>query len=159
MHCPVCSHADTRVIDSRLSQDGTTIRRRRECDECQYRFSTSEEIELMNVDVVKRDGVHQVYSRDKLAKGIKRALEKRPYTEVAFKNLVHDIERDIIRLNGHEVQSAEIGEIVMRHLQLFDKVAFIRFASVYRQFEDVKTFQETLDRLNEAAKSRKKKAP
>lgn len=156
MHCPVCNHADTRVIDTRLSQDGTSIRRRRQCDECQYRFTTVEEIELLTITVIKRDGEQQVYSREKLAKGLKRALEKRPYTEMAFRALLHDIERDILRQDGHEVRSSDIGEIVMKHLQTFDKVAFIRFASVYRQFEDVKTFQDTLDRLTEAAKQRKK---
>lgn len=157
MHCPVCSHADTRVIDTRLSQDGTSIRRRRQCDECSYRFTTGEEIELLTVMVVKRDGSQQPYSREKLVRGLKSSLEKRPYVESAFRTLVHDIERDILRLDGHEVRSSDIGEIVMKHLQGFDKVAFIRFASVYRQFEDVKTFQETLDRLTEAAKQRKKR--
>jgi transcriptional repressor NrdR len=78
MHCPVCSHADTRVIDTRLSQDGTSIRRRRQCDECSYRFTTGEEIELLTISVVKRDGVQEPYSREKLARGLKRALEKRP---------------------------------------------------------------------------------
>ena len=157
MHCPVCNHADTRVIDTRLSQDGTSIRRRRQCDECSYRFTTGEEIELLTVTVVKRDGVQEPYSREKMVRGLKRALEKRPYLENAFRALVHDIERDILRIDGHEIRSSDIGEIVMKHMQGFDKVAFIRFASVYRQFEDVKTFQDTLDRLtSEVAKKRRK---
>lgn len=144
MHCPVCNHADSRVVDSRLSLDGTSIRRRRECDHCEYRFSTLEEVELLDVTVVKRDGQHESYSRDKIEHGLKKALEKRSYTEGDFRSLVHEIERDIQRRKNTEIRSAELGEIVMERLKRFDKVAYIRFASVYRSFEDVKTFQAEL---------------
>lgn len=156
MHCPVCNHSDTRVVDTRVSLDGTSIRRRRECDHCGYRFSTSENVELLNLVVIKRDGSHEVYSREKIERGLRRALEKRPHTEADFRGLVSGIERDIQRLNTSEVQSSDLGTIIMDRLKSFDKVAYIRFASVYRNFEDVKTFQAELDRLHRSSKRRKK---
>lgn len=156
MHCPVCNSPDTRVVDTRLSPDGTSIRRRRQCDACGYRFSTLEEIELLNIVIIKRDGSHEVYSREKMERGLKKALEKRPHTDADFRSLVHGIERDIQRLNETELRSSDVGAIVMERLKSFDKIAYIRFASVYRQFEDVKTFQEELARLAKQS-SRKKK--
>lgn len=156
MHCPVCNSTETRVVDTRLSPDGTSIRRRRQCDACGYRFSTLEEIELLNIVIVKRDGSHEVYSRDKMERGLRRALEKRPHTEADFRTLVHGIERDIQRLNETELRSSDIGAIVMERLKTFDKVAYIRFASVYRQFEDAKSFQEELDRLVRASRKKKR---
>lgn len=147
MFCPVCSHTDTRVIDSRLSPDGTSIRRRRECDQCQYRFSTLEEIELLDITVVKRDGRREGYGREKIERGLRKALEKRSYTENAFREMVNSIERNIQRLKSNEVTSQQIGELLMNALKQFDKVAYIRFASVYRAFEDVETFQDELKNL------------
>ncbi|GMU25290.1 transcriptional regulator NrdR [Patescibacteria group bacterium] len=162
MRCPVCNHPDTRVVDSRMSAEGDSIRRRRECDKCGFRFSTSEEILLLDLVVVKRDGQREAYSKEKLIGGLKKALEKRPVTEAAFRSLVHGIERAIQRLSADEITSVRLGEIVMQHLKDFDEVAYIRFASVYRQFEDVETFQRELDALMrlsvvEAASSRKRK--
>ena len=161
MHCPVCGHDDTRVIDSRLSPDGTFIRRRRECETCQYRFSTLEEVEHLDMTVVKRDGSRESYSREKIERGLKRALEKRSYTESDFRTLIHNVERDIQRLSSSEIKSSDLGRILMDRLQVFDKVAYIRFASVYRQFEDVETFQKELGRLvkdkERIKRSRKKK--
>ena len=157
MHCPVCNHEDTRVVDSRLTGEGTAIRRRRECDACGYRFSTNEEIELLDLTVVKRDGVRQAYSREKMEHGLKKALEKRPVTDAAFRTLVHGIERDIQRKKEDELTSADIGEIVMNRLKSFDKVAYIRFASVYRQFEDVDSFSKELEQLVSRSKKRKKR--
>lgn len=147
MHCPVCSHDDTRVVDSRISSEGDSIRRRRECDRCGFRFSTLEEVELLDLVVVKRDGVREVYSREKIERGLKKALEKRPVTDAAFRTLVHGVERDIQRRNADQLTSAELGEVVMERLKKFDTVAYIRFASVYRQFEDVQTFQKELEGL------------
>lgn len=147
MHCPVCSHDDTRVVDSRISSEGDAIRRRRECDECGYRFSTLEEVELLDLVVVKRDGVREAYSREKLERGLHKALEKRPVTDAAFRSLVHGVERDIQRKNAGELTSQDVGEIVMERLKRFDTVAYIRFASVYRQFEDARTFQDELEAL------------
>ena len=157
MFCPVCNHDDTRVIDSRISPDGTSIRRRRECDECQYRFSTLEEVELLDIAVVKRDGDREAYSREKMERGLKKALEKRSYTDADFRTLVHVVERDIQRRKTTELRSSDIGEIVMERLKEFDKVAYIRFASVYRSFEDVKTLQNELSRLLRKAKPTKSK--
>lgn len=148
MHCPVCNHADTKVVDSRLSTDGDAIRRRRECEKCGHRFSTNEVVELLDLTIVKRDGHREGYSLDKLERGLKKAFEKRPVTNVAFRSLVRSIERDIQRLKRDEITSPELGEIVMHHLKKFDKVAYIRFASVYRQFEDVASFKRELDKLS-----------
>lgn len=148
MHCPVCDNQDTKVIDSRVSGDGLSIRRRRECVKCNYRFSTIEEGEIFDLTIIKRDGRKSPYLRDKLKKGLKRALEKRPTTEDNFKKLVGNIERDLQKKRKREITSKEVGEIVMKRLKRFDKVAYIRFASVYRSFEDVKTFQKELAKLS-----------
>lgn len=147
MHCPVCNHPDSKVVDSRLSADGDAIRRRRECEKCGYRFSTNEEVELLDLTIVKRDGHRESYSRGKLENGLKKSLQKRPVTDAAFRVLVHAIERDIQRKKSNELTSADLGEIVMNQLKSFDKVAYIRFASVYRQFEDVASFKRELDKL------------
>lgn len=155
MHCPVCANPESSVVDTRVSPDGTSIRRRRECDKCGFRFSTNETVELLNIVVIKRDGSHELYARENIERGLRRAVEKRPHTEAEFRGLVNGIERDIQRLNTNEVRSSDIGEIVMDRLRSFDKVAYIRFASVYRSFEDVKNFQQELSRL--AKKPTKKK--
>lgn len=134
-------------MDSRTSSDGMSIRRRRECEKCAFRFSTIEELELLGLTVVKRDGDRQGYSREKMTRGLEKALEKRPYTDANFHQLVHKIERDIQKKGRGQITSEELGEIVMKHLKSFDKVAYIRFASVYRSFEDVKTFETELKKL------------
>ncbi|MEK7073284.1 MAG: transcriptional regulator NrdR [Patescibacteria group bacterium] len=156
MHCPVCNSAETKVVDSRMSGDGMNIRRRRECERCGHRFSTLESLEILELAVVKRDGSRQPYSREKLEAGLRRALEKRPITADDFHKLVNLIERDIQKLKRDEVTSKEIGEIVMHRLQQFDKIAYIRFASVYRSFEDVKTFERELKRLMAPARPERK---
>ncbi|MBU0649030.1 transcriptional regulator NrdR [Patescibacteria group bacterium] len=155
MNCPVCNSKDTKVVDSRISTDGLSIRRRRECNKCAFRFSTIEEVELLDLMVVKRDGRREAYSRDNIVNGLKKALEKRSYTEAGFKKLVHNIERDIQKKKRAELTSQQIGEIVMKRLKGFDKVAYIRFASVYRSFEDVKTFQKELNKLLKKDKKKK----
>jgi len=147
MHCPVCSSKETKVVDSRLTQDGMAVRRRRECVKCVYRFSTIEEMELLDIMVVKNDGGRQSYSRNKLSNGIVRSLTKRPYTQEKFDRLIHAIERDIQKKRKREVTSEEIGEVVMKRLKIFDKVAYIRFASIYRAFEDVRKFQSEVRSL------------
>jgi transcriptional repressor NrdR len=151
MRCPVCNFGDTKVIDSRISSDGGSVRRRRECEKCDYRFSTNEEVELLDLTVVKNDGRREPYSREKLMRGLVRALEKRSYTDAALDQLVHRIERDIQKIRRGQVTSRELGEIVMNRLRGFDKVAYIRFASVYRAFEDVETFQKELKDLMRAS--------
>src|SRR3989338_6187008 len=147
MYCPVCNNNDTKVVDSRLAADGMAIRRRRECEKCTYRFSTIEEVTLLDLTVIKRDGRREAYNREKLVRGLERSLEKRPYTDVDFQRLVHRVERDIQKKRRGELTSSEIGEIVMRALKKFDKIAYIRFASVYRAFEDVATFERELKEL------------
>ncbi len=157
MHCPVCSFEDTKVVDSRITGEGSAIRRRRECESCGYRFSTNEEVELLDLIVVKRDGSRQSYSREKIEHGLKKALEKRPVTDAAFRGLVHAIERDIQRKKTNELTSSDVGEVVMNQLKAFDKVAYIRFASVYRQFEDIESFTRELEKFNSRAKKQKAK--
>ncbi len=157
MYCPVCRNKDTKVVDSRTATDGMSIRRRRECEKCTYRFSTSEEVELMDLTIIKRDGRREAYSRDKMKGGIEKSLEKRPYTEDALKKLVHRIERDIQKKKVGEMTSLQLGEVVMRRLKTFDKVAYIRFASIYRAFEDVKTFEKELKALLKKRKTKRKK--
>jgi transcriptional repressor NrdR len=155
MHCPVCGHNDTKVVDSRLSGDGISIRRRRMCEGCEYRFSTVEEIALLDIAVIKRDGRRELYNREKLTSGLRKSLEKRSYTEDDFRGLIHHIERDIAKKGASEITSSAIGEIIMHHLRNFDKIAYIRYASVYRAFEDVQTFQKTLDELRSKNKRKK----
>ncbi|MBI5230192.1 MAG: transcriptional repressor NrdR [Candidatus Magasanikbacteria bacterium] len=147
MRCPVCNFYDTKVVDSRLLPEGLSIRRRRECEKCQFRFSTLEDIELLDLTVVKHDGTREAYDRGKIETGLHKALEKRPYTAENFQLLLHAIERDIQKRKKREITTQDIGEIVMNRLKGFDKIAYIRFASVYRSFEDVETFQKELGKL------------
>ena len=147
MKCPVCYHPDTKVIDSRLAGDGLTIRRRRECLKCGFRFSTYEEMEILDLIIIKRNGNKESYSREKVAKGLRRALEKRPINEDGFKKLINLIERDLQAKRQNEISSKEVGKIVMKYLKKIDQVAYIRFASVYESFEDIKTFRQELNKL------------
>lgn len=157
MHCPICSSKESRVVDSRVAQDGLAIRRRRECVKCEYRFSTVEEAEILDVVVIKNNGRRESYSRKKLEKGIVHALMKRPYTQEKFDKVIHAIERDIQKKRKRELESSEIGEIVMKYLKKFDKVAYIRFASIYRAFEDVSKFESEIKSLGKRKKSARKK--
>lgn len=148
MQCPSCSHEDTKVIDSRVAADGLSIRRRRECESCSFRFSTYEEVEILDLQVQKRDGTIEAYSREKLETGLRKALEKRPITREAFKQLVSEIEQEIQKkMKDNRIESREIGNIVVRKLKKYDQVAYIRFASVYRQFEDIEEFKKELQKL------------
>lgn len=147
MHCPVCTSKETKVVDSRSAHEGMAVRRRRECIKCGYRFSTLEQGELLDIIVVKQDGAREAYDRRKLRSGILHSLTKRAYTEERLDKLIHKIERDIQKKKKREMTSSMIGEIVMRHLKRFDKVAYIRFASIYRAFKDVDTFEAELRRL------------
>ncbi len=156
MKCPICYFEDTKVIDSRVATDGLAIRRRRECDKCGFRFSTFEEMEILDLTVVKRGDEKEAYNRDKMVAGLKKSLEKRPISEDDFKKLVHNIERDIQQLRRSEVQSSEIGKIVMKHLMETDAVAYIRFASVYESFKDADDFQEKINKLFAINKEKKK---
>jgi transcriptional repressor NrdR len=135
-----------------------SIRRRRQCLKCHFRFSTVEESEILDLTVVKRDGRREAYMREKLESGLRKALQKRPITAEAFKELVNQVERDLQRRKKNEVTTRDVGEIVMNRLKHVDTVAYIRFASVYRAFEDVKTFQEALEHLAQSSKASAKPA-
>jgi transcriptional repressor NrdR len=155
MHCPVCRSKETKVVDSRTAREGMVVRRRRECVKCAYRFSTNEEMELLDIVIVKQDGRRESYDREKLKRGIMRSLTKRSFTQESFDRLVNAIERDIQKKRKREITSRALGDIVMKRLMRFDKVAYIRFASIYRAFEDVDTFQKEI-RSIEKRKRRKK---
>lgn len=140
MRCPNCSNDDTKVLDSRPITDGLAIRRRRECIKCNFRFSTHEEMEILDLTVVKRDGRKEPYLREKMESGIRKAFEKRPLTREDFAGIISGIEQDIQKLDKKEILAKEIGNIVMRRIKSKDQVAYIRFASVYRKFADVEEF-------------------
>ncbi len=150
MHCPLCNGTSTRVVDSRLTDDGDAVRRRRECEKstCVFRFSTLEQVELLDIVIVKRNGRREQYQREKMLVGIRRALHKRPATEQDISRLTHDIERDIHRQRGGEMTSSVLGDIVAKHLKDFDEVAYIRFASVYKQFNDLETFAREVKKIS-----------
>ena len=149
MKCPVCGNDNTRVLDSRVASDGITVRRRRECSKkkCGFRFSTIEEVEILDFTILKRDGRKESYNKEKLKVGIKKALEKRLHTDEEIAQLIRDIEMDLQKTRKNEADSSILGDIVMKNLRKFDKVAYIRYASVYRSFEDVKTFEKELKSL------------
>lgn len=144
MKCPFCKIDNDKVTDSRASQDGAAIRRRRECAHCGRRFTTYERLEEPTLKVIKKDGARVPYSREKIFEGIERACWKRPISESQIENTISAIENDVFRNFETEVDSARLGAIVMEHLQKLDHVAFVRFASVYRQFDSLNDFVETL---------------
>jgi len=147
MQCPKCLYDDTKVLDSRVATDGYAIRRRRECGKCKFRFSTLEQMEILDLMVVKRNGQREPYTKEKLVSGLKLALEKRPITQDVFKKLIGGIEQAISNAAGDEITSAQVGEIVIKQLKKVDQVAYIRFASVYRQFKDAEEFRKELKKL------------
>jgi transcriptional repressor NrdR len=149
MRCPYCHHADTKVLDSREVEDSDAIRRRRECIKCERRFTTYERADLEDLVVLKKDGRRERFDRNKLKGGIVKACEKRPVGISAINRMADDIERALRNQESHEVRSALIGELVMKNLKKVDKVAYIRFASVYRSFTDLESFQSELQRLLE----------
>ena len=152
MKCPYCTEIDNKVIDSRLSKDGRTIRRRRECIKCGHRFTTYEKLEDVLPMVVKKDGRREPFSREKITEGIKKACQKRPISMTTIEEFVDSLELYFQELGKKEVESEEIGEKVINTLKEWDGVAYVRFASVYRQFKDINEFMEELE---EVLKSRK----
>ena len=144
MKCPYCGRSDTRVIDSRPAEDGNSIRRRRSCDECGKRFTTYEKVETIPLIVIKKDNNREQFDRAKIEKGILHACYKRPVSAEAINKAVDAIELEVINREEKEIPSNEIGEIVMKKLKDLDPVAYVRFASVYREFKDVNTFMEEL---------------
>lgn len=147
MKCPYCGHADTKVIDSRPADDGGTIRRRRCCDECGKRFTTYEKVETIPLIIIKKDNNREQYDRSKIEGGVLRACYKRPVSAQAIKEAVERIETAIFDREEKEISSREIGEIVMDQLKELDEVAYVRFASVYREFKDVNTFMNEIKRI------------
>lgn len=147
MHCPFCQHADTRVIDSRVSEDGATIRRRRGCEACNERFSTLETIELKLPAIIKGDGNREAFDVRKVRAGFDRALQKRPVPEEKIEAAVRAVVHQL-RISGErEVPSIRVGEFVMEELRKLDHVGYVRFASVYRSFQDVADFREEIEKL------------
>jgi len=147
MKCPYCSHLEDKVIDSRPTDEGATIRRRRECLGCQKRYTTYEKVEYMPLMVIKKDKSRQPYNREKLLNGILRACEKRPVSIHQIESLIDNVEAHIYNTLEREVTSMAIGEKVMEELKKLDEVAYVRFASVYRQFQDIDTFMEELQKM------------
>ncbi len=153
MHCPFCSEQETKVIDSRLVSNARQIRRRRECISCSERFTTYETAELLMPYIIKRDNRRKPFDEEKLRNGILRSLEKRPVSTEDFEATMDSIKSQI-RANGErEINSQRLGEIVMQQLKQLDEVAYVRFASVYRRFQDVNEFSKTIDKLHEVDNS------
>ena len=144
MKCPFCNHENTRVIDSRPADENNSIRRRRVCDECSKRFTTYEKIETIPLIVIKKDDNRETYDRSKIEAGILRACHKRPVSADSINLLVDAVETEIFNREEKEIQSRDIGEMVMNKLKDLDAVAYVRFASVYREFKDINTFMEEL---------------
>lgn len=147
MRCPICGYADSKVLDSRPTEAGSVIRRRRECLRCSQRFTTHEKVEEMPIWVMKKDGRREIYNRQKLLNGILTACEKRPIPLTTLEDLVDEIELEMRSHQEGEVTSVQIGEAVMNRLHHIDEIAYVRFASVYRQFTDLQKFREELEKL------------
>ena len=147
MKCPYCGHSETKVLDSREAEEDATTRRRRECLKCEKRFTTFERVEMTDLVVIKKDGRREKYSRDKILSGIVKACQKRPVPRERIEESVNEIERELKNLDTTEIESTKIGELVMKKLKSLDKVAYIRFASVYKEFADIETFEQELKKL------------
>ncbi|MBY4898167.1 transcriptional regulator NrdR [Cupriavidus sp. AU9028] len=144
MKCPFCGHSNTQVLDTRMSEEGDTVRRRRRCETCDRRFTTYERIELFFPAIVKKNGSRVDYTRAKLKDSMRLALRKRPVSAEAIDEAISRIEEKLLALGQKEIPSSQVGELVMRELRRLDKIAYIRFASVYRSFEDVSEFSDVL---------------
>ena len=147
MKCPYCGFTESKVIDSRPAEDGTSIRRRRECLKCQRRFTTYEKLETISLVVVKQDNSRQPYDREKIVRGLIRACEKRPITYAQMEEVADQIESELYQMMSKEVTSTEIGEKVMAHLKELDEVAYVRFASVHKHFSNIQSFKAALEEL------------
>lgn len=147
MKCPYCNNSDTRVIDSRPAEEGNSIRRRRSCDACGKRFTTYEKIETIPLIIIKKDNNREQYDRGKIERGILRACYKRPVSATQIQKTVEEVETRVFSLEEKEISSSTIGEIVMDALKDLDEVAYVRFASVYREFKDVNTFMDELKKI------------
>lgn len=153
MRCPKCQHNSSRVVDSRQTEDGKTIRRRRECENCGYRFTTFERIEVTPLLVIKKNGEREEFSRDKILRGLIRSAEKRPVAMEQMEKIVDHVETRVRELGENEVSTTLIGEYVMEDLKNLDEIAYIRFASVYRQFKDMSVFLKELQEIVDTTKN------
>ncbi|WP_078379450.1 transcriptional regulator NrdR [Sutcliffiella halmapala] len=153
MKCPACQHNGTKVLDSRPVEEGRSIRRRRECESCSYRFTTFEKVEEMPLIVVKKEGIREEFSREKVLRGLIKACEKRPVALKQLEDIVMEVEKELRNIGISEVKSDTVGEMVMERLSKIDEVAYVRFASVYRQFKDINVF---LDELKEIIEKERK---
>ncbi|MDO5408796.1 MAG: transcriptional regulator NrdR [Eubacteriales bacterium] len=147
MKCPYCNAADTKVIDSRPADDNSSIRRRRQCETCGKRFTTYEKLETMPLMVIKKDRSREPYDRSKIESGVIHSCHKRPVSTQQIRQVIDEIENQIFNMEEKEVETTVIGELVMKKLKQLDEVAYVRFASVYREFKDVNTFMEELGKL------------
>ncbi len=147
MRCPFCGNEDTKVVDSRAQDDNTVIKRRRLCENCDKRFTTYERVDTVPIVVVKRDGTREVFEKSKILNGIVKACNKRNISMEQMEKLVDDIENTIVNSSSKEISSGDLGIMVMDRLKVLDEVAYVRFASVYRQFKDINTFMEELNKL------------
>ena len=155
MHCPFCHNPDSRVVDTRIADDGASIRRRRECENCGFRFTTFERVEQTPLLVIKKNGTREEFNREKILKGLIRAAEKRPVTMEQMQGIVDSVENQLRAIGENEVSSQAIGEYVMSKLADVDDVAYIRFASVYRQFKDMSVFMQELQDMMKKEKTKK----
>ena len=147
MRCPYCSYDESKVVDSRATDDYTAIRRRRECLRCSKRYTTYEKVEDIPILVIKKDSIRETFNKDKIMSGIVKACQKRPVSRSQMQNIVDDIEKNISNKMIVEIKSEDIGEMVMERLKNVDEVSYVRFASVYRQFKDINTFMEEIKNL------------
>ena len=155
MKCRYCLGTESRVVDSRPTEDGTAIRRRRECSNCGKRFTTYEKIEDIPISVVKRDGTREAFNSEKILAGVRKACEKRPVSAAEQNTLVDDVTREIFNTLEQEVTTIRIGEMVMKRLKDLDEVAYVRFASVYRSFKDVDEIEELLQEITNTVRAKK----
>lgn len=147
MKCPFCSEEDTRVIDSRPADEGSSIRRRRQCDKCKRRFTTYEKVEAIPLVVIKKDMTRESYDRTKIERGVFKSCHKLPISVIQINSLIDKVEAEIFNLGVREIKSNYIGELVMKYLEELDPVAYVRFASIYREFKDVGTFMEEIKKI------------
>lgn len=151
MQCPVCQHTNSRVLESRSAESGKSIRRRRECLKCQHRFTTYERIEFVPITVIKRDGKRESFDRSKLLRGLVRACEKSGLAPTDLETIIDEIEAELQQRSQREVATQEIGELVLQRLKSLNEVAYVRFASVYRQFQGIRDFAEALNQLQNSS--------
>ena len=147
MKCPFCAHAETSVLESRTAEDGQSLRRRRECNKCQKRFTTFERVEGPTIYVIKRDGSRQAFDREKIVSGVIRSFDKRPFSIDLIRQLAEDIEREVRRKESSEISSKAVGRMVLKRLKNIDKVAWLRFSTVYLEVSDIEDYEKLIEKV------------